>query len=577
MKKRNQNHSIKSQFFTAHILLVLISTISFFVLSSVFLYTQNVKSVDQNISHTQELSALHANSFFSQLENTVYHMSVNTDIPLILSSTDECNAFTQQRNRNKINSTWLILQAALSSPIDFSLYTTADNPNIFFDNTTFCTYESIQNEPWYTPLMSSKSKMLYFVSPHENNKVSLISKIYALNDYDTPVCIIRLSVGANVLKNILGGSSSMPHETFNILIDKSGNYISPYDDFVLTKNDIDCITHNKTKNSQKSIRLSNGCRYFARSHNLDNRSLSLYTLSCVDSIYKTIFVMLLLLLIILVLISFVAFIISWRRSTPLINAFNTLSGAMRKMSLGDFKQLHIPENMDNNIVETYNAYNHLMDSMISLIQYNDSYESKLKHMELNFLQQQIKPHFLYNTLNTIQGLIKGDNKNKALELIQSLSKFYRFSLHNSDNMVDFSTEITHITHYIKVENFKFDNAIELNIDIPETIMQCKVPKLILQPIIENAVHHGIREKETGTGTISISHKCENNDIYIYVVDDGVGIPEKKLKAINHGHSIGLLNTDKRIRLFYGDDYGLKIESVEGQYTKVTIKIKGEQK
>lgn len=574
MKKRNQNHSIKSQFFTAHILLVLISTISFFVLSSVFLYAQNVKSVDQNISHTQELSVLHANSFFSQLENAVYYMSVNTDIPQILYSKDECDAFTKQRNRNKITNTWMILQAALSSPVDFTLYTTADNPNIFFDNATFCTYESIQNEPWYTPLMSSKNKMLYYVSTKDSEKVSLISKIYEMNNYDKPICIMRLSVGSIGLRNILGGSS-MPHETFNVLIDKNNNYIAPYNDLTLTDDDIDKITQSKTGYQKKSIRLSNGCRYFVRSRTLDNHSLSLYTLSCVDSIYRTIFVMLLLLLAILVLISFIAFLISWRRSTPLINAFNTLSGAMRKMSLGEFKQLHIPENMDNNIVETYNAYNHLMDSMTSLIQYNDSYESKLKHMELNFLQQQIKPHFLYNTLNTIQGLIKGDDKNKALELIHSLSKFYRFSLHNSDNMVDFSTEITHITHYIKVENFKFNNAIQLNIDIPEAIMQCKVPKLILQPIIENAVHHGIREKETGTGTISISHKCENNDIYIYVVDDGVGIPEKKLKSIRHGHSIGFLNTDKRIRLFYGDDYGLEIESIEGQYTKVTIKIKGE--
>jgi len=574
MKKKNQNPSIKSQFFTAHILLVLISTISFFVLSSVFLYAQNVKNVDQNLRHTQELSALHTNSFFQQLENTAYHLSVNTDIPQILSSKEECDAFTKQRNRSTINNTWLILQAALSSPVDFTLYTTSDNPNIYFDHTTFCTYESIQNEPWYTPLMTSKNKMIYFVSPKDSEKVSLISKIYELNNYDNPVCIMRLTVEASILGNILGGSS-MPQETFNILIDKNKNYISTYIDFSLTEEDINSITLGKTGQKRNSIRLSNGCRYFVRSQTLDNRSLSLYTLSCVDSIYGTIFVMLVLLLAILVLISFVAFLISWRRSTPLINAFNTLSGAMRKMSLGEFKQLHIPENMDNNIVETYNAYNHLMDSMTSLIQYNDSYESKLKHMELNFLQQQIKPHFLYNTLNTIQGLIKGDDKNKALELIHSLSKFYRFSLHNSDDMVDFSTEITHITHYIKVENFKFNNAIQLNIDIPEDIMQCKVPKLILQPIIENAVHHGIREKETGTGTISISHKCENGDVFIYVTDDGVGIPEKKLKAIRHGHSIGFLNTDKRIRLFYGDDYGLEIESVEGQYTKVTIKIKGE--
>ena len=568
MKTRNQNRGIKSQLFTAQISLVLISTISFFILSSVYIYVTNISNVFRNTEHAGELTVLQIDRLFAQLENTIYYVSDNTEIPSILAYQRETDSMARLRNRNTINNTWAVLQSAHSYPINFTIYTNPDNRNIFFDGTNFCTTDSVKNESWYTSLMSSKNKMIYHSTPES---FSIISKLYTAADYNNAVGILSVSVDTSVIKNALNTTAS--HELFSLLVDTDNTVISPSAELKLSENDIAAIRSLTPGDSPRSVRFDNGCSYFAAVHKPYNRNFSLYTLHCVDSINRTIAAMLLLLTLILIAVSIAAFLTSWRRSLPLVNAFNTLSNAMKKMNLGEFKPLDIPADMDDNIIETYSEYNHLMSTVKNLIQYNNDYEASLKKMELDFLQQQIKPHFLYNTLNTMQGLVKGNDPDKVLELIGSVSKFYRFSLHNSDNAVELKTEVTHITHYVKIENFKFNDAITLNIDLPEDILRCKVPKLILQPLIENAVHHGIREKDCGTGTISISHKRQENDIFIYITDDGVGISADKIRAIKHGHSIGYINTDRRIRLFFGEEYGLDIESVLGEYTKIIIKIK----
>lgn len=573
MITRKQNHDIKSQLFTAQISLILISIISFFILSSVYLYVQNMNNVFRNIEHAGELTVSQLDRVIAQLENTVYYISVDTEIPSILASTQEADPILRQRNRNTINNTWTVLQASHTYPVEFTLYADSDNQNIFFDGSNFCTMDSIESEDWYHALMSSKNRMLYHISTEgHSERFSIISKLFTSSNYTVPIGILRLSVDASVIKDALRTPAST--DLFSLLVDTHNTFISPSDDFTLSTGDVTKICALNTDAPPKSVRLDNGRRYFAIAHPLDNQNFRLYTLCCVDSIHKTISVMLLLLMLILVVVSVIAFLISWRRSLPFVNAFNTLSNAMKKMNLGDFKQLHIPADMDDNIVETYSAYNHLMTTVTNLIQYNADYEASLKKMELDFLQQQIKPHFLYNTLNTMQGLVKEHDLDKVLALINSLSKFYRFSLHNSDSAVTLATEIKHITHYVTIENFKFNNAITLNIDLPEDVLCCKVPRLTLQPLIENAVHHGIREKACGTGTISISHERKGQDIFIYILDDGVGIPAGKIDAIKHGRSIGYSNTDRRIRLYFGEGYGLDIESEEGAYTKIIIKIKG---
>lgn len=573
MLKHNQNPGIKSQLFTAQISLILISTISFFIISSTFLYRQNMNNAFRNIKHSGELTLSQTNRIFTQLENTIYYVSVNTEIPSILASTNKTDHIARQRNRNAINNTLAILQASHTYPVDFALYTNPDNQNIFFDGKTFCTTDSVKNEQWYNNLMNTNNKIIYNIQDKNGLKqLSIISKLYNGNDYSKIVGVFCVSVSETVIQDILNPSTT--NELFTVLVDKNNTSISSHEDYSLSSNDISILSTLKTTNASRSVRLDNKCRYYAIAREPENQAFSLYTLYCVDSIYQTISTMLLILTLILIIVSIIAFLISWKKSLPFVNAFNNLSNAMRKMNLGDFKQLDIPDGIDDNIVETYSSYNHLMNTVTTLIKYNTDYETNLKKLELDFLQQQIKPHFLYNTLNTMQSLVKTNEHKKVLELINSLSKFYRLSLHNSNEAVEISSEINHIIHYVKIENFKFNDAVTLHIDLPENILSCKVPKLILQPLIENAIHHGIREKTTGTGTISITHEQNGNDIFIYITDDGVGISPEKLETIKQGHSVGYINTDRRIQLYFGDEYGLDIESVEGHYTKIIIKIRG---
>lgn len=572
MKTKDKKlRGIKGQLFSAQISLVLISTISFFVLSSLYLYTQNTNKLIRDIKYTGTLSLAQTDKIITQLENTIYYISANSDIPKILAKENVTDSLAKVNNRNNIIDEWTMIKSVQTSNIDFVLYTDDNNSSILTDGINFRTTKSLADNKQYTELMSSKNRMIYSMSEPEGT-ISIMSKLYNAGDFSGPVGILYASIDSLSIKNAINTGSSK--DIFNILISDSSSFITPNRDINLTSGDIELIKSAKSKNKTTSVTLSDRNRYLVISSDTGHSNFTLYTLSRINTLYSTIAVMLFILLLILIIVSIIAFLTSWKRSLPLVNAFNSLSGAMKRMNMGEFKKLETSDSLDDNILETYSSYNLLCDTITSLIQYNSEYEENLKAMELNFLQQQIKPHFLYNTLNTMQGLVKGNDKDKVLKLINSLSRFYRLSLHNSDDFVELSTEITHITHYINIENFKFNDVIQLETDIPYELMSLKVPKLILQPLIENAVHHGIREKPDGRGTVRISAKKDGDYVLLTITDDGVGISEEKIEKLKNGNGIGYINTDKRIRLFCGSECGLDIESVIGEYTKITVKLKG---
>ena len=255
---------------------------------------------------------------------------------------------------------------------------------------------------------------------------------------------------------------------------------------------------------------------------------------------------------------------------------DTLINAMKMSKLGELKTIENHQSSNRELNEAINAYNNMVTNTVNLIEYNNSYLETLKKYEFNFLQMQIKPHFLYNTLNLIQCLAKENKPDDVAALVKNLSKFYRTSLHTKGDFVKIENELEHISYYVAIENVRHDNSIKLDIDISEDIMNFSIPKITLQPLVENSINHGILEKEPPRGTISIKAKKENDDIYIYIKDDGVGISPDKIEDIKKGNTdrIGILNTDKRLKLFFGNEYGLTIEGKENEYTLVIIKIKG---
>lgn len=202
------------------------------------------------------------------------------------------------------------------------------------------------------------------------------------------------------------------------------------------------------------------------------------------------------------------------------------------------------------------------------------YQKKLiTEAELKSLQAQINPHFLFNAINTIVSFIQFDS-GKAKQLLISLAELFRKSLSNNQDLVSLETELKHIASYLEIEKARFGEKLQVRYDIQDHI-HCKLPPLILQPIVENAVVHGILPKKNG-GLVTIRCQKEADDLILEVIDDGVGMNENQLSSLfqedANNSCVGLNNVNKRLINLYGEDYKLSIKSAYKEGTCVSIKI-----
>lgn len=204
-------------------------------------------------------------------------------------------------------------------------------------------------------------------------------------------------------------------------------------------------------------------------------------------------------------------------------------------------------------------------------------ESKRKY-ELEALQAQINPHFLYNTLNTVVRMV-GMNKNEeVITTITSLSKLFRISIGKGKSLITLADEMEHARNYLVIQHMRFKNKFDYSFDLQQEALSLATLKLIVQPLIENALVHGI-EPSVDKGHIAISMRLEGSDIVVKIVDNGLGMSEERLGKIltgtvvsSKGSGVGVMNVQERIRLFFGPTYGLHFESEQEVGTTVTIRF-----
>ena len=209
-----------------------------------------------------------------------------------------------------------------------------------------------------------------------------------------------------------------------------------------------------------------------------------------------------------------------------------------------------------------------------LIEQNNIEKDKQRAAELNALQAQINPHFLYNTLDSISWLAEARDQQDIVEIVYALSKFFEISLHNGDNYVTLEQEIEHIKSYITVEKIRFPELFDIEFDIDESLLKEKMIKIILQPIVENSIKHGLRELKGRNGKILIKAERSGEYIIFTVRDNGIGfdVNQKRDKEKRGGY--GMKNVITRIKMEYGDENcGARIKSEVGTGTEVRLTIK----
>lgn len=240
--------------------------------------------------------------------------------------------------------------------------------------------------------------------------------------------------------------------------------------------------------------------------------------------------------------------------------------------------MQVGSNGRDEIGMLYRGFGSMMKRIRTLI--NEVYLGKIrqKEAELKALQAQINPHFLYNTLSLINWKALAAGEEDISRMTLAMSTFYRTALNRGRNVLQVEAELSNTRAYLEIQSMLHDGDFDYEIEVQPEILQCESLNLILQPLVENAIHHGIEEKTDGRGKISVRGWKEDNCVWFMVEDNGVGmeqeVADKILTMESKGY--GVRNVDERIRLCYGEKYAMKVESVVGKGTKMTIHFPAKQ-
>ena len=270
-------------------------------------------------------------------------------------------------------------------------------------------------------------------------------------------------------------------------------------------------------------------------------------------------------------------IMSYLIPLSITRPFKELSQVTDEIAKGN---LSVRANVNTGVEATAlsNSMNTMIDKINELLEQVTTEQIRLRKAEFELLQAQINPHFLYNTLDAIIWLAEAGEQKRVVGMVRNLSDFFRTSLNQGKDINSIKEEMLHVKSYLEIQHVRYQDILSYDIEVPEALYIYSIPKITIQPLVENALYHGIKNKR-GMGHISIRGEAGEKDFTITVTDDGIGIYETRLRQVQSGIQnkvltgkdfYGLYNVCERIRLNFGEEYGIFIESVYGEGTSVRV-------
>lgn len=279
--------------------------------------------------------------------------------------------------------------------------------------------------------------------------------------------------------------------------------------------------------------------------------------------------------VILMVIIFLSYYIPLSITRPI----RKLSGVTEQVAKGNLDvRSQVRSGVEINMLS--DSLNTMIDKINELLKQVTEEQVRLRKAEFELLQSQINPHFLYNTLDAIIWLAESGEEKKVVDMVGSLSEFFRTSLNRGEDMVTIKKELQHVRSYLEIQQMRYQDILRYEIQVPEELHKYLIPKITIQPLVENALYHGIKNKR-GRGQIVISGEKEADYFVIRVEDNGIGVKPERLAQVNDGirnkvltgkDIYGLYNVNERIRLNFGEKYGISIDSVYGTCTIVSLKL-----
>ncbi|GIN71354.1 sensor histidine kinase YesM [Bacillus sp. J14TS2] len=322
-----------------------------------------------------------------------------------------------------------------------------------------------------------------------------------------------------------------------------------------------------------------GKKYFITFQTSDYSHLTYYNILPYDNIAEKTKVMTHLMIIFIILMILLTIYVSRRSAKAISKPIEALTEKMKQVQNGRFEDVSF-ENEDfqkDEIGQMQKNFKLMLEKINELIKENYQKQLIIKETQYKALQAQINPHFLYNTLDSINWLARVNKMEKISNLAESLGNMMRNIISKKAPLITIEEEFEIIHHYITIQKYRYENRLHFSVQNIEGIKKTSIPKLTIQPIVENAIQHGL-EEIVSTCEIEIFHEIRERQLCIIVSDNGPGMEKKTIQAIFEGRNkskstgIGLHNINERIKLMFGDEYGIHIESKKEAGTRVIVKL-----
>ena len=297
--------------------------------------------------------------------------------------------------------------------------------------------------------------------------------------------------------------------------------------------------------------------------------------------YRNCFIVLLLLTVILILVIYVSLTICKKIINRAYTPMDWAVTAMNSVAEGKLDVRIKMNNVGSDFEKLTDGFNYMMDKMNHLMKQVKSEQQQMDQIRFNALQSQIQPHFLYNALDSIHWKAVADGNQELSEFVKALAQYYRICLSKGKDVISLKQEIEHVSNYLFIQNMRYDEAIYIDFEIEEDCANTLIPKITLQPLVENSIYHGIRIKDEKSGRIKISAFKKDKEVYVVVADNGTGMTDDEIEKMNCSIQktdteigYGIRNVNRRLVLLFGNQYGLRYSRNELGGITVTIHLPG---
>lgn len=522
---------------------------------------QNIEQQLYSINQGYEQILLSIKDKMDSAHNIAMLLAVNDIYNTGTIFSDETDEIAKQLdNFNRINSYSYGMELAFDS-CEVIYYINDDFQIVNNFSSRFHSINDIADQKWYQELDKNETVWACI-----EGKLSIARNLYSQDDYTMKVGVLVVSLDSDMLEELLINSEK---EQIFFIVDADGNVLltndsEHYYSSILLDNDSEYYC-DEFKMVETDVD-----NYYYRYSEISDSDIYLFSIVPSDSLKKannevmdqTRYMYILMAALIIILIAPIT-----RLTTKKLKL---IGDTMEEMKDGSLKKINSDGGEKDEISRLIHKYNDMVDTVEESLKQQYALGEEKKDAELRALQSQINPHFLYNTLDMINWMAQKNEKDNVREVIQAMSKFYRMTLSKGEDIITIRDELNMCEAYMNIQKKRFKGRINYIQNVEDDIYDCLIPKITLQPIIENAIVHGINEKKDLRGMIRVDGWQEDGRIILSVTDDGVGF--HKDDNTGNGSHYGMKNIQKRLEVYYGEKIELQVESTVGIGTCVIINI-----